>query len=73
MKCPKKRWQIWKQDYQQDKGILVIDDDLLLLDNEDEDTEEYDWKNEPPVEDFGNLDIDWVIDNDNCISRKWMV
>jgi hypothetical protein len=29
-----------------------------LLDNEDEDTEEYDWKNEPPVEDFGNLDID---------------
>jgi hypothetical protein len=29
-----------------------------LLDDEDEDAEEYDWQNEPPVEDFGNLDID---------------
>ena len=34
------------------------DDDLLLLNDEDEDTEEYDWQNEPLVEDFGNLDID---------------
>lgn len=34
------------------------DDGLLLLDDENEDTEEYDWQNEPPVEDFGNLDID---------------
>ena len=34
----------------------VTDDDLLLLDNED--TEECDWYNEPPAEDFGNLDID---------------
>lgn len=36
----------------------VTDDDLLLHDSEDEDTEEYDWYNEPPAEDFGNLDID---------------
>lgn len=40
------------------KDTPVTDDDLLLLDDEDEDTEEYDWYNEPPVEDFGNLDID---------------
>lgn len=40
------------------ESILVTDDDLLLLDDDDEDTEEYDWYNEPPVEDFGNLDID---------------
>lgn len=33
-------------------------DDLLLLNDEDEDTEKYDWQNESPVEDFGNLDID---------------
>ena len=36
----------------------VTDDDLLLLDDEYENTEECDWYNEPPVEDFGNLDID---------------
>lgn len=40
------------------EGIPVTDDDLLLLDNEDEDTEEYDRYNEPPTEDFGNLNID---------------
>lgn len=40
------------------KDTPVTDDDLLLLDDKDEDTEEYDWYNEPPVEDFGNLDID---------------
>lgn len=45
-----------QQDIRED--IPVTDDDLLLLDDEDEDTEEYDWYNEPPVEDFGNLDID---------------
>lgn len=45
-----------QQDIRED--IPVTDDDLLLLDDEDEDTEEYDWQNEPPVEDFGNLDID---------------
>lgn len=45
-----------KQDNRED--IPVTDDNLLLLDDEDEDTEEYDWYNEPPVEDFGNLDID---------------
>lgn len=33
-------------------------DDLLLLNDEDEDTEKYDWQNESSVEDFGNLDID---------------
>lgn len=33
-------------------------DDLLLLNDEDEDTEKYDWQNESPVEDFGNLEID---------------
>lgn len=45
-----------QQDIRED--IPVTDDDLLLLDDEDEDTEEYDWQNELPVEDFGNLDID---------------
>lgn len=40
------------------EDIPVTDDDLLLLDNEDEDTEEYDWRNEPPVEDFDDLVID---------------
>lgn len=45
-----------QQDIRED--IPVTDDDLLLLDNEDEDTEEYDRYNEPPTEDFGNLNID---------------
>lgn len=40
------------------EDIPVTDDDLLLLDDDNEDTEEYDWYNEPPAEDFGNLDID---------------
>ena len=45
-----------QQDIRED--IPVTDDDLLLLNDKDEDTEEYGWQNEPPVEDFGNLDID---------------
>lgn len=45
-----------QQDIRED--IPVTDDDLLLLDDGDEDTEEYNWYNEPPVENFGNLDID---------------
>lgn len=45
-----------QQDIRED--IPVTDDGFLLLDDEDEDTEEYDWNNEPPAEDFGNLDID---------------
>lgn len=45
-----------QQDIRED--IPVTDDGLLLLDDEDEDTEEYDWNNEPSAEDFGNLDID---------------
>lgn len=40
------------------ENIPVTDDDLLFLDNDDEETGEYDWYNEPPVEDFSNLDID---------------
>ena len=44
-----------QQDIRED--IPVTDDDLLLLDDEDEDAEEYDWQNESPVEDYGNLDI----------------
>lgn len=45
--------------HQQETGEnhITTVDDLLLLDDEDEDTEEYDWQNEPLVEDFGNLDI----------------
>ena len=35
---------------------FVYCDIIDLLD--DEDTEECDWYNEPPAEDFGNLDID---------------
>lgn len=49
-----------QQDIRED--IPVTDDDLLLLDNEDEDTEEYDRYNEPPTEDFGNLNIDRAIE-----------
>ena len=45
-----------QQDIKED--IPVTDDDLLLLDDDNEDTEEYDWYNEPPAEDFVNLDID---------------
>lgn len=33
-------------------------DDLLLLNDEDEDTEKYDWQNKPHTEDFDNLDTD---------------
>lgn len=44
-----------QQDIRED--IPVTDDDFLSLDD-DEEAEEYDWYNEPPVEDFGNLDID---------------
>ena len=40
------------------ENIPVTDEDLLLLNDEDEDTEEYNWYNKPPAEDFGNLDID---------------
>lgn len=49
-----------QQDIRED--IPVTDDDLLLFDDDDEDIEEYDWYNEPPADDFGNLDIDWVIE-----------
>ena len=45
-----------QQDIKED--IPVTDDELLLLDDDNEDTEEYDWYNEPPAKDFGNLDID---------------
>jgi hypothetical protein len=40
------------------KDIPVTAADFLLLDDDNEEAEEYDWYNEPPVEDFGNLDID---------------
>ena len=45
-----------QQDIRED--IPVTDDDLLLLDDDDEDIAEYDWYNEPPADDFDNLDID---------------
>ena len=44
-----------QQDIMED--IPVTDDDFLSLDDNEE-AEEYDWYNEPPVEDFGSLDID---------------
>ena len=44
-----------QQDIRED---IPVTDNLLLLDDDDEDTEKYDWYNEPPTEDFGNLDID---------------
>ena len=50
-----------QQDIRED---IPVTDNLLLLDDDDEDTEKYDWYNEPPTEDFGNLDIDWVIEID---------
>ena len=37
--------------------VPVTDNNLLLLDD-DEEAEKYDWHNEPPAENFGNLDID---------------
>lgn len=45
-----------QQDIKED--IPVTDDDFFDDDLDDEDAEECDWQNEPPVEDFGNLDID---------------
>lgn len=47
----------------QNEVILVTDNDLLLLDD-DEEAEKYDWYNEPPAEDFGNLDINRVVEID---------
>lgn len=40
------------------EDIPLNDEDFFDDDLEDEEAEEYDWYNEPPVEDFGNLDID---------------
>ena len=45
------------------EDIPVTDDDLLFLDDDDEETGEYDWYNEPLAEDFGNVDIDWTARN----------
>lgn len=45
-----------QQDIRED--IPITDDDFFDDDLDDEEAEEYDWYNEPPVEDFGNLDID---------------
>lgn len=45
-----------KQDIRED--IPVTDDDFFDDDLDDEKAEEYDWYNEPPADDFGNLDID---------------
>lgn len=44
------------QDIRED--IPVTDDDFFDDDLDDEKAEEYDWYNEPPADDFGNLDID---------------
>lgn len=40
------------------EDIPVTDDDFFDDDLDDEKAEEYDWYNEPPADDFGNLDID---------------
>lgn len=45
-----------QQDIRED--IPASEDDDFFDYDDDEDTEEYDWYNEPPAEDFGNLDID---------------
>lgn len=45
-----------QQDIRED--IPLTDDDFFDDDLDDEEAEEYEWYNEPPVEDFGNLDID---------------
>lgn len=45
-----------QQDIRED--IPLIDDEFFDDDLDDEGAEEYDWYNKPPVEDFGNLDID---------------
>lgn len=45
-----------QQDIRED--IPLTDDDFFDDDLDDEEAEEYDWYNGPPVEDFGNLDID---------------
>lgn len=45
-----------QQDIRED--IPVTDDDFFDDDLDDEKAEEYDWYNEPPADDFGNLDID---------------
>lgn len=48
------------QDIRED--IPVTDDDFFDDDLDDEKAEEYDWYNEPPAEDFGNWDIDGIIE-----------
>lgn len=40
------------------EDIPLNDEDFFDDDLDDEEAEKYDWYNEPPVEDFGNLDID---------------
>lgn len=40
------------------KGDRMVDNGFFLLDKDDEDAEEYDWDDEPYVEDFWNWDID---------------
>lgn len=45
-----------QQDIRED--IPLTDEDFFDDDLDDEEAEEYDWYNETPVEDFGNLDID---------------
>lgn len=45
-----------QQDIRED--ISLTDDDFFDDDLDDEEAEEYDWYNETPAEDFGNLDID---------------
>lgn len=49
-----------QQDIKED--IPVTDDDFFDDDLDDEKAEEYDWYNEPPADDFGNWDIDWIIE-----------
>lgn len=44
-----------QQDIRED--VPLNDEDFFDDDLDDEEAEEYDWYNEPPVEDFGNLDI----------------
>lgn len=45
-----------QQDIRED--IPANEDDDFFDYDDDEDTEEYDWYNEPPAEDFGNWNID---------------
>lgn len=51
--------------HQDHRGLHpATEDDLLLLDDDNEEAEEYNWYNEPLANGFDNLEINRIIDID---------